>query len=393
MTLRAIDNAFSNSQVLKDAIDGMAGMGKDSLWMKLGMLCVSLVVALIIAEVALRLFVPFQQQRDTEHVFFTYDEELGWANLPGSSGVFSIPSGTTVVNISAEGWRDTDLSAEKAPGTKRILVLGDSQTWGYGVNQDERFSDHLKTAFDNADVLNMGVSGYGTAQEDLQLRTRGLAYQPDIVVVAFYSNDLFDNLNDGSGATYEYPRPTLIPGNGSLRVTNQPVPKKAALWEKARSYYDELPWWSRLPMKYSRVFFLTKQVIDGASRAMVRAGWQDEIPASFRQPDSPSWTTAFAILDDMNTRCQEAGCTLVVAVIPTERMLEANETVVEDQLVAWGKNTGVPVIPMASEFNQRGLDTLYLKYDSHLSKAGHTLAGELIADKLNEIDSGLIAAS
>lgn len=368
-------------------------MGKDSLWMKLGMLCVSIVIALVVAEVALRVIMPFQQQRDTEHVFFTYDETLGWANLPGSSGVFTIPSGTTTVNISAEGWRDADLPQEKTPGRKRILFLGDSQAWGYGVEQDKRFSDYVRAAFDNADVLNMGVSGYGTAQEDLQLRTKGIAYQPDIVVVAFYSNDLFDNLNDGNGTAYEYPRPTLIPADGTLRVHNQPVPKKAALWEKARSYYDELPWWSRLPMKYSRVFFLTKQVYDGASRAIVRAGWQDEVPASFRQPDSKAWTTAFAILDDMNQFCERSNCTLIVAVIPTERMIQANETVVEDQIAAWGERAGVPVVTLASEFNKRGLGQFYLRFDSHINAMGHALAGELITQKLVELDSGLVATS
>jgi hypothetical protein len=235
----------------------------------------------------------------------------------------------------------------------------------------------------------MGVSGYGTSQEDLLLRQRGITYQPDVVIVGFYSNDLYDNLNDGNAAAYDYPRPILIPANGTLLVSNVPVPRKEALWQATRSYYDELPWWSRWPMKYSRVFFLAKQVYDGAQLAMVRMGWADEVPASFRQPDSPSWTTAFAILDDMNSFCQQHNCTLIIAVLPTERNIQANETVIENQLLAWGKQSGVPVVPMASEFAKNDLNALYLKYDSHLSAQGHALAAKLIAQKLDGID-GLV---
>lgn len=92
------------------------------------------------------------------------------------------------------GFRDREHSVLKPEGVFRILVLGDSITQGLGVRDDaEVFTAVLERELEASpgrfEVLNFGVSGYNTQQEVETLRQKGLVYAPDLVVLAYCSND------------------------------------------------------------------------------------------------------------------------------------------------------------------------------------------------------------
>lgn len=90
---------------------------------------------------------------------------------------------------------------DKPDGECRILVLGDSHTQGYEVNQYETYAVILEKALygkgKNVRVLNAGVSGFSTAEALVFLEQEGLKYQPDAVVLGFFANDYSDNIKDG----------------------------------------------------------------------------------------------------------------------------------------------------------------------------------------------------
>ena len=159
-----------------------------------------------------------------EFIFYEYDRYLGWKNKPLAEGSLTMPASTTMVKINSKGLRDKEYSYEKPAGTTRILVLGDSFTWGYGVETDDIFTEQLETMFDGSvDVINAGVTGYGTDQELLFLEREGIKYSPDVVVVALASNDfMFDNLHNRHGY---YPKPFFTMENGQLTATNVPLPE------------------------------------------------------------------------------------------------------------------------------------------------------------------------
>lgn len=103
-----------------------------------------------------------------------------------------------------EGLRDRTYPLEKTPKTIRIIVLGDSTTAGNGVdNIDDVYVKQLERLlnlrYENVtfQVLNFGVSGYHTLQEVELLRTKGLKYKPDYVLLGFCVND-FDLNVDGN---------------------------------------------------------------------------------------------------------------------------------------------------------------------------------------------------
>ncbi|HYH47831.1 MAG TPA: SGNH/GDSL hydrolase family protein [Thermoanaerobaculia bacterium] len=98
------------------------------------------------------------------------------------------------------GYRDVDHEAEKPQGTYRIVVLGDSVGAGFGVERlEDTFPRRLEALLRErgipAEVLNFSVSGYDTRQEVETLKTRALAFAPDLVLLAYCLNDR--ERNDG----------------------------------------------------------------------------------------------------------------------------------------------------------------------------------------------------
>ena len=92
------------------------------------------------------------------------------------------------------GFRDREHPVDKSPGALRILVLGDSIAAGLKIPDDrDVFPAVLERLLRErgvpAEVLNFAVSGYNTQQEVETLRDKGLAYRPDVVVLAYCLND------------------------------------------------------------------------------------------------------------------------------------------------------------------------------------------------------------
>ena len=99
----------------------------------------------------------------------------------------------TTIRINSLGFRGKETTLEKPDEVKRILVLGDSFTFGMGVEENETFPHHLETLLGKTgqdwEVLNFGVPGYNTIQEAELFKVKGLAYSPDIVILYVLDND------------------------------------------------------------------------------------------------------------------------------------------------------------------------------------------------------------
>jgi len=102
----------------------------------------------------------------------------------------------TPLELNSEGFRDRDHAKPKPPGVRRIVGVGDSYMFGWGVATGKDYlavlEDRLAAEVPGVrwEVLNMAVPGYNTAMEVETLKARGLAYEPDVVVVGFCWNDI-----------------------------------------------------------------------------------------------------------------------------------------------------------------------------------------------------------
>jgi lysophospholipase L1-like esterase len=177
----------------------------------------SSLVAFALAEIACRILMPEQAsvrfQQDVDELqglkldeaarMIRNDPELFWKLAPGSR----IPDDAwPFFGVIANGQslrEDHEIPPEKPPGQTRILFLGDSCTFGYGVAHDATFVEVVESLLKGAtgkpvECINAGVPGYSLFQGYRYLITEGLQYQPDLVVLTFGWNDsgVWDHLGD-----------------------------------------------------------------------------------------------------------------------------------------------------------------------------------------------------
>ncbi len=160
------------------------------------MLLSAIIFALLVAEVALRI------GGYSYPVFYTPDTVRGYALRPGVFGWYR-KEGEAYVRINSDGLRDREHAKQKPPNTLRIALLGDSFSEALQVPLEDAFwmimEERLQgcRAFNEGkrvEVINFGVSCYGTAQELLTLREHAWGYSPDIVMLAITTNnDITDN--------------------------------------------------------------------------------------------------------------------------------------------------------------------------------------------------------
>lgn len=104
------------------------------------------------------------------------------------------------IRTNSLGLRSPEITLAKPPDTFRILVLGDSVTFGWSLRGEDTYASQLASLLatlrpnQRVDVINAGVSGYGTWQELRWLQETGLALEPDVVIVQAHLNDAADNL-------------------------------------------------------------------------------------------------------------------------------------------------------------------------------------------------------
>jgi hypothetical protein len=134
-------------------------------------------------------------------LFYTTDYYRGFALAPGVEGQYQ-REGASYVRINSDGLRDREHDKVKPPNTVRIAILGDSfseamhlpmeQTYWFLLQQ--KLQDCNAFPGKQVEVINFGVSGYGTGQQLLTLQQKVWSYSPDLVILAFTTyNDVYDN--------------------------------------------------------------------------------------------------------------------------------------------------------------------------------------------------------
>ena len=171
--------------------------GSPSLLPKIAALAVAILIFCGALEVALR--IAFARSRDFSMEMWKYavalkhpvpDLNLSFAHVPGRSAfLMGAP-----VSINSHGLRDREYSEAKPPGVYRIVMLGDSTTFGWGVTEEQTVAKILERELNKAgnrrfEVLNAGVGNYGTVQEYNHYLTYDRAFHPDLVILEYFIND------------------------------------------------------------------------------------------------------------------------------------------------------------------------------------------------------------
>jgi lysophospholipase L1-like esterase len=98
------------------------------------------------------------------------------------------------VDTNSKGLRDEAFNKTPSDDTYRILIIGDSYTFGWGVSESNRYTEILEKRLNqnhrkNYQIINAGIPGWGIKDYYTFLKRRGLSYQPDMIVIGLVGND------------------------------------------------------------------------------------------------------------------------------------------------------------------------------------------------------------
>jgi len=330
---------------------------------------VATVFTLFAAELVARLLAPQWAPQHAERSFWRHDPLLGWAHKPGQQGTLRHPDFSVRVVISEQGFRDAVYPVERVAGLRRMLVLGDSFAWGFGVERDEILWSLLEARHPGWEIINTAVSGYGTDQQLLFFEDRGRAFAPDVVVLHLHAND-FDDV--AAERRYGYPKPRFTLGPEGLVLGNVPVPGLSLPWRARRFLRESSYLFNRLQA--------VEQLLESAGprqvrRAGVAPGAVPRAPAPSAAADSRA--VSAALLARLAQACRDAGAQLVVVSSPAP-----------DDVRAWLGRTlfdlGVPYAPLDPAFRGRPRETYKFPNDPHWNATGQRIAADAVEEFLVE---------
>ena len=371
--------------------------------MKIGALALfGLLCGLLLAEAILALALPQLHRRPRA---WQFDSELGWRHVPGAHGRLVSPEFDVEYRINSRGLRDSETDPSEARG-KRLVLLGDSFAEGWGVEIGQAVSEQLEERLSGpgspVEVFNFGVAGHGTDQQLLLFERHRRAYDPDIVLLLFYGNDLWNNaLDRGIGVERGF-KPRFVPGPGnSLRLTGVPV-RRSRYWDFDR----------RLPLdrRLSRYAFEHWHLA-----ALLRKAFSQEVPAAQRRDFylglygtgadaerfEKAWRTTARLLLELDTRVRGAGARLLLVYVPAIVQIEPEDWEAKisglglpgeeyaldkpnRRLAAAAAGHGIPFLDLSPAFLAAAVTETLFYRDSHWNAAGHALAADTIAGFLYE---------
>jgi hypothetical protein len=163
-----------------------------------------------------------------------YHPRIGYTYMPSAKLRVQGVNGGYLIRTNAAGFRsEREFRRERAPGTFRALLFGDSQTAGDGTSNPLRFSDLLEKAVPGLEVYNYGLSGSGTDQQYLTYRDFGVTVEHDLVVIALFVENIrrlrprLLRSRDVTGEEVYRAKPRFEVGGEGLVLRDVPVPKEA----------------------------------------------------------------------------------------------------------------------------------------------------------------------
>jgi lysophospholipase L1-like esterase len=326
---------------------------------------------------------------------FFFDRELGMKLIPGIKVRKQHEGGGYLVSSNSGGFRDDEFLVERQSGTRRVLLYGDSFTFGSGVAKDERFGELIQGSIPNTEVYNLGIAGSGIDQQFLAHEFAGSRLDHDMIVIAPWVQDATRNLqqyrlwnrkagsNDESGLIW-MPKPYFeIDTSGELVLRHYPVPPpvpytglddfKSDKTGQGRRL-DALRW--RLRKYHPKA----KGVIQRLTRYQ---------PAQlYDSADNPGWILTRAILERW---VEEADAPVLICPIPMYQHIEGGSSAREVTArfaELHQPDDGVHVFDALSalkRYSRRERRAMRFTSDIHFNATGHRAFADAIVDEVARV--------
>jgi len=295
------------------------------------------------------------------YAFDMYNPSKGWIPKPNLRDLKAFNNKTLSTN--SKGFRGKkDFPYSKNKEKLRILILGDSFTFGDEVSDDETYSYYLQEMLPHTEVINMGVHGYGHDQMLILLKEEGVKYQPDIVILGFLPLDMSRNLLEFR----DFAKPRFVLRGGELKLIGIPVPRPE----------DILQWdWTR--PRILDMFSLIRHKVTKLS--------------GLQKKEMEDITTA--ILTDMIRLIESIHAIPILAYLPRAREIAKDTAVTEDEAYMFSickLNEKAKCFSTRPYFAEKIAKGETFKSGGHWEPAGHRTVAEAIQRYL--IDQGYVTA-
>jgi hypothetical protein len=351
------------------------------------------------------------KERDEASRYVEHDPRLGWRKKPGARVRYERREYSVEVATNSQGLRDPERPVTAAPGTFRILALGDSFVEGYTVDMPLTVTQVLEKSLSTpgcpVEVLNAGTAAYSTDQEYLFYLDQGVRYEPQVVLLFAYYNDILWNQ---AVNYFGSPKPLLEKRGEQLVLTNDPVPPP---YRGPTPPPPPPPPAPKKKMRSAAWDWATSRLARGAPRAynaLARAGFwaplggdePDDQMRVFKRSRQPvieaAWEKTDAILRALSREAAARGSRFALVYVPSrmevsDRDWELTRLAYDMDERAWdrglvarrfgeiGASAGFPVFDLTADLRgaSRGvLGEPYFVYDGHWNATGHRIAGKAV---------------
>ncbi len=330
-------------------------------------------VSLAAVELAVRAL-GLAPARPNQYAMFVEDPILPHKPRPGSvlqgrslSGEFDFRYAHNSL-----GWRGAEVARAKPPGTFRILGLGDSFTYGAGVDLAETYLARLEgrlnargPSHSRVEVVNAGIPSFFPEAERLLLEHYGLPLSPDLVVVGFVANDVLDT-HLGLEAIEVLPDGRIVTTHGA-RLLADLGPGMLALYEHWHSF--------RIPVRR----WLTARIANERPvrpEEVFRAGGFHE----------EAWREVERQYDRMLETARAHGAVFVLVYLPQQAPWDEAAGYPAARLGAWAARAGVPFVDVLAAMRASPEpERLHWPEDRHPTAAGHRVIADAIFEALTAL--------
>jgi hypothetical protein len=330
--------------------DGARGLGKRIL-----LAAAATIVALLVFEIGLSWLAPVEYRRLPENL-----GEEPWRNgfhrpstVPGL--VYELVPDRrghamgTRVETNRYGMRDDDTPPPGTPGRQRVVVLGDSFTFGFGVEADAAYPNVLERLLrdDGAasvDVLNLGVGGYGARDVSAAFLHKGMPWKPVLAVVGYVLND----------------------------PETEPI-------QPLHTYFAEPRCW-----QHSNV---ARLLVAAHREWQIRRLGGGDYLRYLHAPGQPKWESVVRAFGEMGREAKAEGLPVLVLIFPVPAGTSWSRYPyrdLHDQVARAARDAGLQPLDLLERFSVYPPGQLFTAYDDHPNELAHRLAAEAIREWMRE---------
>ncbi|MBI3036462.1 SGNH/GDSL hydrolase family protein [Candidatus Woesearchaeota archaeon] len=368
---------------------------------KLLLLGITLLVCALLIEVFFRTYWPYKS-------IYVPDDQLNYKPKPNFESVYKSPEGDVKFWTNNEGFVNHDPKKEKEPGTTRIFIVGDSFVEALYTEKESHFTTLLQNKLNGLgekyEVVSYGTSSWGTDNEYKYITTQAIEYSPDVIVLAYYQNDL---QNVAASRLFKVEGGNVIPTDvGGTRLGNKikKLVTRCSFYSSFCSYFQiHAGGFKFLHPILHRLGFSVGE--GNASIFEVDYSAQPyliEPPRQSMEAIEDAWKKTELLINEIRKASEQKGATLVLAYVPAKWEIgegqyrnflknhnltenEADMNAFRKRLQEISSRNSIQFIDPTDAFaaEEKGGKSLYQSF-VHFTKEGDRLFAEELYEGLNE---------